>query len=76
MTPNQSNVASGEAQRCPRWWRRLFCKHEWSWVRNIYGDEIIWADYKRSEWRCVSCGVAKFEGELWSNDDEPTVPGV
>ena len=36
--------------------RRLFCRHEYKFVRNIYGDEInLWGG-KRSVWRCHKCG--------------------
>lgn len=38
--------------------KRLFCKHyKVTFVRNIYGDEIISFGYKRSLWRCEKCGA-------------------
>lgn len=37
--------------------RRLLCKHEYVWVRNIYGDEINHAGGNRSWWRCRKCGT-------------------
>lgn len=38
--------------------KRLFCRHRGgvSFVRNIYGDEIIEWGWKRSLWRCKRCG--------------------
>lgn len=36
--------------------RSLFCAHEFKFVRNIYGDEIISWGYKRSIWCCSKCG--------------------
>jgi uncharacterized membrane protein YgcG len=37
--------------------KRLFCHHtDATFVRNIYGDEIIRWGYKRSLWRCTKCG--------------------
>lgn len=49
--------------------RRLFCKHEWAWVRNIYGDEINAAGGKRSWWRCRKCGKCKLRSELHQEGD-------
>lgn len=42
------------------WLKRLFCRHSGglSFVRNIYGDEIIHANFNRSIWRCKRCGSA------------------
>jgi len=38
--------------------KRLFCKHyKVEFVRNIYGDEILMWNYKRSIWKCVKCGA-------------------
>jgi hypothetical protein len=37
--------------------RRLFCRHRrLSWVRNVYGDEIILCGYRRTVMRCDYCG--------------------
>ena len=45
--------------------KRLLCKHEdRQFVRNLYGDQIIHAGYKRSEWRCVKCGAWVLESQL------------
>lgn len=35
--------------------KRLFCRHEFVFVRNIYGDEIIEWGWNRSLWRCSKC---------------------
>lgn len=43
-----------------RFIRQFFCMHEFEFVRNIHGDEIIAWGYKRSIWRCCKCG--KVEG--------------
>lgn len=44
--------------------KRLFCTHEYEFVRNIYGDEINWAGGKRSWWRCRKCGKLIARKEL------------
>jgi hypothetical protein len=45
--------------------KRLFCRHsESTFVRNIYGDEIIEWGYKRSIWRCKKCGALHGKSEL------------
>ena len=38
--------------------KRLFCRHTYLFVRNIYGDEIIERGWKRSLWKCVKCGAS------------------
>jgi len=48
--------------------KRLFCDHEFAFVRNIYGDEIIASGYKRSEWICPTCGKRKFRETLYRGD--------
>lgn len=37
------------------WWKRLRCKHQFAFVRNIHGDEINLHDGKRSVWQCELC---------------------
>lgn len=44
--------------------KQLFCKHNYEWVRNIYGDEIIDAGYHRSVWKCSKCGNIKYEEHM------------
>jgi hypothetical protein len=36
--------------------KRLLCKHDFEFVRNIYGDEINHVGGRRSWWRCRKCG--------------------
>lgn len=37
--------------------KRLFCRHRpFFWLWNIYGDEILVHDGKRSAWQCCKCG--------------------
>ena len=42
-----------------KWLKRLFCKHNYMFHRNIYGDEIISAGFTRSIWFCSKCGKCK-----------------
>ncbi len=41
--------------------KRLFCKHEYEFVRNIHGDEINWCGGYRSLWRCKKCNKLYME---------------
>jgi hypothetical protein len=60
-------------------WERvkcLFTTHDPIFVRNIYGDEIILRNWKRSEWRCLKCGAYFFHDSLsvdprWFNRERP-----
>ena len=45
--------------------KRLFCKHDYKFVRNIYGDEIRYVGWKRSEWKCSKCGKIKLKDNLY-----------
>lgn len=47
-----------------KWFRNLFCRHEWRFIRNVYGDEIIYSGYKRSIWRCYKCQKHTYKDEL------------
>lgn len=47
------------------WLARLFCPHEMVFVRNIYGDEILYSG-KRSVWRCQKCGKISWQDALVS----------
>ena len=38
------------------WIKRLFCKHQFVFVRNIYGDEINKCGGHRTLWKCSKCG--------------------
>jgi RNase P subunit RPR2 len=44
--------------------KRLFCKHDYVFVRNIHGDEINLTNGKRSIWECKKCGKIKLSGRL------------
>ena len=45
--------------------RSLFCKHDYLWVRNVYGDEIFMTGkFKRSWWKCNKCNKWKSSDEL------------
>lgn len=35
---------------------KIFCKHEYEFDSNIYGDMIIYMNYNRSIWKCTKCG--------------------
>lgn len=39
--------------------KRLFCRHHFAHVRNLYGDQIVAWGYKRSVWRCDKCGKSE-----------------
>jgi hypothetical protein len=43
----------------------FFCKHNYRWVRNVYGDEIyMTGKWKRSWWKCNNCGRRKSSEHL------------
>lgn len=44
--------------------KRIFCKHIYKFVRNIYGDEIRYLGWKRSIWKCSKCGKIKYGDKL------------
>lgn len=48
----------------------LFCRHEYVFERNIYGDEINWVSGRRSWWRCKKCGKLKAFPELYFDLDD------
>lgn len=43
-----------------KWIKRLFCEHEYEFVRNIYGDEINTCGGYRSIWKCKKCGKIEY----------------
>lgn len=55
--------------------KRLFCRHPdgLTFVRNIYGDEIMQWGYKRSAWRCNrnGCLVGKDEPATAAKETAP-----
>lgn len=44
--------------------KRLFCEHEYEFVRNIYGDEINACGGYRSIWKCKKCGKIEYRKNL------------
>lgn len=44
--------------------KRLFCKHNYEFVRNIYGDEIVLLGFNRSIWSCRKCNKTVFKSHL------------
>ena len=52
------------------WLRRLFCSHKapLTFIRNLYGDEIIQADGCRSAWECPDCGKTFYKDNFISKD--------
>lgn len=44
--------------------KALFCSHDFEFVRNIHGDEIIERGWKRSLWKCTKCEDTKTKPEL------------
>lgn len=44
--------------------QRLFCRHNFEFVRNLYGDQIIGWGYKRSVWKCSHCGKQQGRDKL------------
>lgn len=41
--------------------KRFLCEHEYTFVRNFHGDEIIQNGWKRSLWKCNKCDKYKTE---------------
>lgn len=41
--------------------KKLFCKHDYVFIRMIYGDEINVHNGKRHEYRCKKCGMYKWD---------------
>ena len=45
---------------------RFFCKHDYLWVRNVYGDEIyMTGKFKRSWGKCNKCGKWQSKEQLY-----------
>ena len=59
-----------------RWLKRLLCKHDFEFVRNIYGDEINHAGGRRSWWRCRKCGKWIARDELMRSDTRATIDAL
>lgn len=45
--------------------KRLLCKHEYVFERNIYGDEINHTGGNRSWWHCTKCGKRALDPHLY-----------
>jgi len=61
--------------------KMLFCKHDYRFKINFYGDQIIAHNFKRSWWICPKCGLSQFRRDLHEPDkpfsftiQEPTGP--
>lgn len=39
---------------------KIFCRHNYQYIRKLYGDEINLYNGKRFEYRCTKCGIYKF----------------
>jgi len=46
------------------WFKKLYCEHEYEFVRNIHGEEINHMGGKRSIWKCNKCGKLQYRKEL------------
>ena len=51
------------------WIKQLFCAHNFAFVRNVCGDEIMLLGCKRSVWRCTKC--SKLEDRDMLHDVTP-----
>ena len=56
------------------WIKQLFCAHNFEFVRNVYGDEIMSLGWKRSVWRCTKC--SKLEDRDMLHDVTPPMEGA
>ncbi|MBQ9317006.1 MAG: hypothetical protein IJ203_09300 [Atopobiaceae bacterium] len=50
--------------------KRLLCKHEYEFVRNIYGDEVNHVGGCRSWWRCKKCGKRVLGRQLYQPEHD------
>jgi hypothetical protein len=50
-----------------------FCRHDWQWKTNWYGDQIPANGWNRSAWQCRKCGTWKNRPELYSANNGVTV---
>lgn len=53
--------------------KRLFCKHSFEFLRNLYGDQIIEWGYQRSVWKCTRCGKLQGRPPLVTATQSPQV---
>ena len=40
--------------------KKIFCRHDFIYIRKLYGDEINLHNGKRNEYRCKKCGIYKW----------------
>lgn len=48
---------------------KMKCQHDLMFIKNIFGDEIIWSGYKRSIWKCTKCGKNKWNDKLYYTNE-------
>ena len=49
-------------------YKSILCKHDFEFVRNIYGDQIRYNSWNRSMWKCKKCGKLKYKQNLFNDD--------
>lgn len=49
---------------------RIFCKHDYSFLYNLYGDQINYHGGNRSVWQCKKCGKLKDFPQLVKDIEE------
>lgn len=52
------------------WLKCLLTGHDLTFVRNLYGDEIINRGWNRSVWRCRKCAAIRDKKKLHSPGDD------
>jgi hypothetical protein len=62
------------------WLKALWCwlrtRHDYKWTRNLYGDQIIAHNWKRSIWNCANCNWPDFRDGLREEPKrKPTIAG-
>lgn len=58
---NQMNIVTPEFFNMVRkLLKMLFCRHEYEYIRTLYGDEINAHNGNRKEYRCRKCGMLKW----------------
>ena len=46
----------------------LFCKHEYKFRMNLYGEQIRHYNWNRSMWYCTKCGKMQLRPDLYANE--------
>lgn len=52
--------------------KMIFCKHNFVFDHNVYGDQIMFPSFHRSEWRCTKCGLWQLREELVPEAEQKT----